>query len=132
MFKNVLKAVILSFMCSMIFYTKVSAEELEWYKMKATAYCLTGKTASGIETQNGICASKKEWIGKTAGIYINDNDTVGDFLGYYAIQDTGGEAIKKGHVIDIWMEKKEDCKQFGNPDVYVIILEDEQCQQVTE
>ena len=130
--KNVLKAFILSFICSMMFLSKINAEELEMYQMKATAYCLKGKTASGQEVRNGICASRPEWIGKTAGIYLNDNGTIGDFLGYYEIQDTGGEPIKKGYVIDIWMESKEDCKQFGNPDVFVLIIGNESCQQVTE
>ena len=127
--KKIIIAFVLVYLCMV--YT-VNADELELHSMKATAYCLKGKTASGEYTREGICASKLEWIGKTAAIYRNDNGTIGDFLGYYDIKDTGGESIRKGYVIDIWMEKYEDCKQFGNPNVFVLIIEDESCQQVTE
>lgn len=104
----------------------VSANELDFHEMKATAYCLQGQTASGQYTREGICASKREWLGKIAAIYINDNDTIGDFLGYYEIEDTGGDTIRNGYVIDIWMEDYDDCMEFGSPDVYVLIIDGEE------
>lgn len=104
----------------------VKADELEFHSMKATAYCLDGITASGQQTREGICASRPEWIGKTAAIYINDNETIGDFLGYYEIEDTGDTPIRKGYVIDIWMDDYQDCIEFGAPDVYVLIIDGEE------
>ena len=112
---------VLVYLC---FVNPVYAEELDFKEMKATAYCLQGQTASGEYTREGICASKPEWIGKTAAIYYNDGGMIGDFIGYYEILDTGGDSIKKGYVIDIWMENKETCKQFGSPDVYVLLIEE--------
>lgn len=97
----------------MLFPVKAYAMDIE---MKATAYCLRGQTASGTQTRYGICASKKEWIGRTVSIYTKYN---GFYLGTYVIEDTGGEAIKSGKVIDLWFPSKELCDQFGCVDVVV-------------
>lgn len=117
-----MKKIIWSFIIGLLLITPVQASELDFKEMKATAYCLQGQTASGEYTREGICAGRPEWIGKTIAVYYNDNGKIGDFLGYYEIKDTGAEPIKKGYVIDIWMEDKESCKQFGTQNVYVLII----------
>lgn len=82
----------------------------------ATAYCDHGVTASGEETRLGICAAKKEWIGKTIILYqrLPGND-VGDVIGIYEVKDCGGtEGLKNGQVVDIWFPELEQCKEFMN------------------
>ncbi len=94
-----------------------------YHSMIATAYCLNGTTASGTQTRRGIAASKREWFGKTAKVYWNDNGTVGELIGEYIIEDTGGTPIKNGSVIDIWMPTRDECMDFGRRLVYVEIVD---------
>lgn len=93
----------------------------EYHSMIATAYCLNGTTATGTHTRQGIAASKREWFGKTARIYWNDNGAPGDLIGEYTIEDTGGAPIRNGSVIDIWMPTEDECFQFGRRLVLVEI-----------
>lgn len=84
-------------------------------KARATAYCIEGITASGEPTRNGICAAKREWIGKTLVIYKRlPNGQIGDLIGIYECLDTGGDAIEAGKVIDIWCEDLDKCQDFMN------------------
>lgn len=83
----------------------------------ATAYCLTGTTASGTQTtEYRTVAGKREWFGMGIHIWLDDGDGIvkpENYLGRYIVEDTGGETVKTGRVIDIYMPKYEDCKQFG-------------------
>lgn len=92
-----------------------------YHSMIATAYCLTGLTATETQARPGIAASKREWFGKTAKVYKNQDGNVGEFIGEYVIEDTGGKAIRNGSVIDIWLPTEAECKQFGRKTVYVVI-----------
>lgn len=94
-----------------------------YHSMIATAYCINGTTASGTQTRRGIAAGKREWFGKTAKVYWNDNGTVGELIGEYIIEDTGGTPIKNGSVIDIWMPTRDECMDFGRRLVYVEIVD---------
>lgn len=95
-----------------------------YIKMKATAYCLNGTTATQTKTRPGICAGKREWFGKYAVVYADNNGEIGNLIGIYRVEDTGGEAIRSGRVLDIWMPTEEECFQFGRRDVHVFILEE--------
>lgn len=82
-------------------------------EMKAvniTGYCLKGTTASGTETHEGMCAYRREDIGKIARVYDADKNLIGEF----AIEDTGrkGGKVRKGETVDIWRPTKEDCYQM--------------------
>lgn len=92
-----------------------------YHSMIATAYCLTGLTATETQARPGIAASKREWFGKTAKVYKNQDGNVGELIGEYVIEDTGGKAIRNGSVIDIWLPTEAECKQFGRKTVYVVI-----------
>lgn len=92
-----------------------------YHSMIATAYCLTGLTATETQTRPGIAASKREWFGKTAKVYKNQDGNVGELIGEYVIEDTGGKAIRNGSVIDIWLPTEAECKRFGRKTVYVVI-----------
>lgn len=97
--------------------TSVNAEV---HEMKATAYCIQGQTASGTNTRYGICAGKPEWIGKKASVFLKYN---AHYLGTYIVEDTGGESIKNGEVLDLWFQSEDLCKKFGCVDVRVVIEE---------
>ena len=63
---------------------------IEPVKMLTTAYCDNGITASGVEARYGICAGKKEWLGKTVILYKrNEDGTIGELLGIFEVLDTG-------------------------------------------
>lgn len=95
----------------------------EWHSMIATAYCLRGKTATGTQTREGVAASKREWFGKKAKVYLNDNGKPGKLVGEYTIEDCGGDNILNGTVIDLWMPSDEECFAFGSRLVLVKIYE---------
>lgn len=90
------------------------SDEFDLIKGHATAYCNEGITASGEHTREGICAAKKEWIGKTIILYQRlPGDKVGDVIGVYEVKDCGGtEALKAGDVIDIWEPSLDECQKF--------------------
>ena len=95
-------------LCVLLVYRVARAEEAhELIPVKITGYCLKGRTASGIETQPGICAFRREDIGKTANIYNADMELIGTYL----IADTGrkGGAIRRGEAVDIWKETRAEC-----------------------
>ena len=93
--------------CVLSIYLVARAEEPELIPVKITGYNLRGTTASGIKTQPGICAYRKEDIGKIARVYNSDKELIGEFL----IADTGrkGGAIRRGEVVDIWQETRKAC-----------------------
>lgn len=98
--------------------------QLQGIEMQATAYCLTGTTASGQQTHPGIVASKPEWIGKKMMIYLKDNNgNQGNYLGTYEVADTGGKSIRTGNVVDIWMPTRDECMQFGRRNVIVYLVD---------
>jgi 3D (Asp-Asp-Asp) domain-containing protein len=94
-----------------------------YHSMIATAYCLTGLTATETQTRPGIAASRREWFGKTAKVYKNQDGNVGELIGTYVIEDTGGKAIRNGSVIDIWMPTEAECFDFGRRVVFVEIID---------
>lgn len=96
--------------------------DVEFHSMKATAYCLQGNTADGSRARRGIAASKPEWIGLTAAVYLDDNGKPGEFLGYYEIKDTGGNGVRSGKVLDIWFPTYDECIKFGKKKVLVALI----------
>ena len=83
----------------------VEYKEVDLHKMRATVYCLEGKTYTGKKVRKGICATgNKEWVGKTAILYERlPNDDLGAMIGIYEIEDTGCNK----NVIDVWMPEEE-------------------------
>lgn len=78
--------------------------------MHATAYCLTGTTASGTTTRYGVCATgNKNLIGNEAILYQRLPDgSKGKYIGTYIIEDTGCS----DHVIDVWKPNITECQEF--------------------
>lgn len=94
----------------------------ELHSMVATAYCLTGSTATGTTPRGGVAASKPSWFGKTVKVYTNNAGQPGKLIGTYTIEDTGGEPIRTGSVIDIWLPTESECFEFGRKCVLVEVL----------
>lgn len=95
----------------------------------ATAYCITGTTASGSQTtEHRTVASKTEWFGMRMLIWEDDGDGIikpENFIGDYVVEDTGGQPIRNGNVVDIYMPDYIDCKQFGGKKVIIQVLSQE-------
>lgn len=108
---------------------RAAAKECEdadiYIPMTATAYCINGTTATGTHTRPGICAGKREWFGKTAVVYADNNGEIGDLIGIYKVEDTGGKNIRNGKVLDIWLPTEDECFQFGRRKVHVYLLNEE-------
>lgn len=118
--KHKIAAIILTAALSIFSVSANAAEEDNIYGEpiagSATAYCLHGTTTSGQYTRHGICAGKKEWLGKTAIIYQRLPDgSIGDLIGIYEILDTGGTTgLKTGKVLDIWTDNMDEAQEFMN------------------
>lgn len=96
---------------SSIYYSSQAREANPFVEpaiIRATCYVDEGITTSGKQTRPGIIASKADYLGYVAALYdVNEDGTIGDFIGYYEILDTGygietgsGESnIKKGRTL---------------------------------
>ena len=100
----------------------------EPFRAECTAYCDSGITASGKPTVEGLTlGGSPEWIGCMAVLYeVDDDGTIGDFIGLYEVMDTGwgrdGDALR-GETVDMFMEDYDACIQWGRRDVYVQIID---------
>ena len=102
---------------------ETAAAQGEYYSMIATAYCLTGSTATGTVPRSGIAAAKPSWFGKCVKIYQNSNGKPGNLIGTYIVEDTGDTPIRNGSVIDIWIPTEEECFEFGRRSVLVRVMD---------
>jgi 3D (Asp-Asp-Asp) domain-containing protein len=77
------------------------------HEFTATAYCLTGQTASGIEVQQGVVAADPEIlpIGSIVRLYA------GRYSGVYTVLDTGLKI--RGRMVDVWIPDFDEAIQFG-------------------
>lgn len=91
-------------------------------KIRCTGYLDSGTTYSGVETRRGIVAGKKEWQGCVAALYeVNEDGSLGDFIGYFEVLDTGygiktadGGTIQNGESIDVWQPSEAALKSWVN------------------
>lgn len=115
-----------------------NAEAGEAFPILTTAYCHGRVTATGSELRQGICAVRKEWIGKTALVWeCKDSDTMGEFLGFWECLDTGFGAdldgdgmgsIQEGRVIDMYFPTSEEVQEWmeiTGGRVYVMLIDAE-------
>ena len=79
-----------------------------------------GITATGIQATRGVIAVDPRVIPLGSRVYVESLDSYPDY-GYAVAGDTGG-AIK-GNKIDLCMESRDECLQFGRRRVRVYILE---------
>jgi 3D (Asp-Asp-Asp) domain-containing protein len=86
--------------------------------MEVTAYCLTGLTASGIQTRPGIVAADPAVLPLGSRVHI---EGLGErFDGPYDVEDTGRTI--KGRELDIFMRDCAAARQFGRQTARVRVL----------
>ena len=103
---------------------------LEPTKIRCTCYIDDGLTASGCVTRYGIMAARPDLIGKTACVNaVNEDGSIGEFIGYFEILDTGygretGEGkskilkgktlgtIEAGLTVDIFMPTMHQAEEW--------------------
>jgi 3D (Asp-Asp-Asp) domain-containing protein len=85
---------------------------------EATAYCITGTTASGMQTRPGIVAADPALLPIGSRIRV---DGAGSYSGEYTVADTGPAV--RGREIDIFIPDLDAAKRFGRRRVQVRILE---------
>jgi 3D (Asp-Asp-Asp) domain-containing protein len=84
---------------------------------EATAYSIEGKTASGAQTREGICAADPDVLPLGSRIRVHE---AGAYSGEYVVSDTGRTI--KGREIDIYLASDAEAKRFGRKQVRVEIL----------
>lgn len=115
-------------------------------KLRCTCYIDEGITASGKEVRPNIMAAKRDWIGCVAEINaVNEDGSVGEFIGYFEILDTGygietgvGQSkifkdktmgtIETGQTVDVWqptMHAAEEWIDKYGDYVYVKVIRGE-------
>ena len=84
----------------------------------ATAYSVTGTTASGMQTRRGIVAADPAVLPLGSRIRVHD---AGTYSGVYTVADTGRRV--NGREIDIFIPDGAQAKRFGRRRVHVEMLE---------
>lgn len=123
------RVMILTMLIACLLHSNTSAGEFK--RSIATAYCLKGTTATGVELDGSykrVVASKREYFGKIMAVWIDEGDHIpkaDNFLGLYEVADTGSESIRNGKVIDIYLPTYEECMEFGAKDIIYLVYESE-------
>lgn len=104
----------------------VNADSYDPWKIESTAYCCGEICADGTRPIQGLTlAGKREWLGKSAVLYlVDENGEIGDCIGVFEFRDTGGNAkLKSGECIDIYMNNYDDCIRWGRRNIYIQIID---------
>lgn len=107
------KAIVMLLLTGGLMLTPIQAgadSPAEAVKMRVTCYLPTGnKTADGTVPYEGICAAKRDWIGKKAVVYTLE----GEYVATFEIRDTGGHRrIKSGKSIDIYRDTMDRAREW--------------------
>jgi 3D (Asp-Asp-Asp) domain-containing protein len=94
------------------------SEQPRTRQFTATAYCLTGKTASGTRTRAGIVAADHRVL--PLGSIIHIDTPAQPYSGTYTVTD-GGAAVK-GRRIDLFIPDCHRAKRFGRRQVSVRLI----------
>lgn len=90
----------------------------ELMEFEATAYSITGTTASGMETRPGLVAADPAVLPLGSRIRVSG---AGTYSGVYTVADTGPAV--RGREIDIFMPDVGAARTFGRRRVGVQVLE---------
>jgi 3D (Asp-Asp-Asp) domain-containing protein len=89
-----------------------------WLHFVATAYSVSGETASQTITEEGRTLAADPSV-LPIGTVVEVRDA-GPYSGQYVVQDTGEKIV--GHKIDIYIAKTGEALQFGKRNVRVRVL----------
>ncbi|HXD32770.1 MAG TPA: 3D domain-containing protein [Pyrinomonadaceae bacterium] len=82
----------------------------------ATAYSLTGRTASGRHVSKGLIAADPRVLPLGTRVHLH----AGPYTGEYLVADTGGSI--RGKRIDIWTPSGREAMRFGRRTVKLTVL----------
>lgn len=125
---RLLLVILIMFLIMRIALRVNAQEEPKMVKYRMTVYCDSGVTKSGQYTRDGIVAMNNEMLGKSVALYrYNLDGSVGEFIGWYEVLDTGSNAeLKAGKRIDVYKESIDLCwdwiAEYGDY-VYAIIYD---------
>jgi 3D (Asp-Asp-Asp) domain-containing protein len=85
--------------------------------MRATAYSLHGRTATGAKTHRGIVAADPRVLPPGSKVKIKN---AGRYSGTYRVGDTGSAV--HGRKIDIYTPSEQAARRFGNREVEVKVV----------
>jgi 3D (Asp-Asp-Asp) domain-containing protein len=87
--------------------TYADSEEASFEDFHATAYCLKGRTATGIPVVTGMIAADPRVLPLGTLVHIK----AGTYTGTYKVQDTGYHI--KGNRVDIYVANRAEAIRFG-------------------
>ena len=82
----------------------------------ATAYCLKGRTASGISTRPGVIAADPSVLPLGTVVHLR----AGRYTGTYTVMDTGGRI--KGRLVDVYVPTYREALEFGRRQVKIKVI----------
>ena len=82
----------------------------------ATAYCLSGRTASGVGVRPGIIAADPRVLPIGTVVHLR----AGSYTGIYTVMDTGGRI--KGRIVDVYVPTRKEAMQFGRRQVKIKVI----------
>jgi 3D (Asp-Asp-Asp) domain-containing protein len=82
----------------------------------ATAYCLKGRTASGIHTRPGVIAADPSVLPLGTVVHLR----AGRYTGTYTVMDTGGRI--KGRLVDVYVPTYREAVEFGRRQVKIKVI----------
>lgn len=90
--------------------------ESELVDFNATAYCLKGRTASGINVRPGVIAADPRILPIGTVVHLR----AGTYTGIYTVLDTGGRI--KGRRVDVYVPTHQEAMKFGRRQVKIKIV----------
>jgi 3D (Asp-Asp-Asp) domain-containing protein len=88
----------------------------EMVNFHATAYCLKGRTASGVHTRPGIIAADPRVLPLGTVVHLK----AGRYTGTYTVMDTGGRI--KGRLVDVYVPTYREAREFGRRQVKIKVI----------
>lgn len=82
----------------------------------ATAYCLKGRTASGVNTRPGMIAADPRVLPLGTVVHLRS----GRYTGTYTVMDTGG--LIKGRRVDVYVPTYKEAVEFGRRQVKIKVI----------
>jgi 3D (Asp-Asp-Asp) domain-containing protein len=82
----------------------------------ATAYSLSGRTASGANVRRGLIAADHRVLPLGSRVRVE----AGSYTGEYLVADRGSAV--RGHIIDIWVPSTHEAMRFGRRPIRLTVL----------
>lgn len=89
------------------------------FEAGSTAYCLKGKTRTGVRTRNGIIAADPTVL--PLGSVVRLSRPSGEALGIFVVMDTGGAV--KGRKVDVYLADCAKAKRWGRKPLRVEVID---------